>query len=111
MPKKKKQPSELFLSMMEGLHDLKSYIDGDRTAVIVHHFHKPDADAIKQVRSKLGMSQKKFAVSFGFPVDCIKNWESGRRTPDTSAQILLKVIDFAPEIVMQAVNGEKPYAS
>lgn len=100
----KKQKNDVFESMMAGLDDMKAYLDGDRSRVVVHHFHNPDSGAIKDLRSRLGMSQKKFAESFGFPVDCIKNWETGRRTPDTSAQILLRVIERNPQAVIEALH-------
>lgn len=96
--------SDLFDSMMEGIEDMQAYLAGDRGRVVVHHVHTPDADAIKVMRARFGMTQKHFAESFGFPIDCIKNWESGRRTPDTSAQLLLRVIERNPKAVIDALH-------
>jgi putative transcriptional regulator len=102
--KKPQKKSEIFDSMMEGLQDMQAYLAGDRGRVVVHHVHTPDADAIKLMRARFGMTQKHFAESFGFPIDCIKNWESGRRTPDTSAQLLLRVIECNPKAVIDALH-------
>lgn len=102
--KKPHKKSDLFDSLMEGLEDMQAYLAGNRGRVVVHHVHMPDADAIKLMRARFGMTQKHFAESFGFPIDCIKNWESGRRTPDTSAQLLLRVIEHNPKAVMDALH-------
>ena len=36
---------------------------------------------VKALRRKLGMSQSKFAASFGFGLDAVQSWEQGRRRP------------------------------
>lgn len=37
-------------------------------------------------------------------VDAVRNWEQGRRTPEESARVLLKVIDREPEAVLRALG-------
>lgn len=96
---------EIFDSIVKGANEGLDYLKGKpATPVIVHHFHKQDAVDIKPIRQKLGMSQPKFAQSFGFSLDSVRNWESGRRVPDTSAQVLLKVIAYNPAVVIEALQ-------
>lgn len=36
---------------------------------------------IKELRISAGLTQTQFAESFGIPIDVVKSWDSGRRTP------------------------------
>ncbi len=60
---------------------------------------------VKAVRSKMGLSQAKFANQFGFSVDAVRNWEQGRRQPDVAARAFLMVIDREPEAVRRALSA------
>lgn len=64
----------------------------------------PDSVDVKAVRGGLKMTQKEFAETFGFSLDTIKHWESGRRTPERYARILLKVIEKNPDAVLDATG-------
>jgi len=48
-------------------------------------------------------SQQAFADRFGFPDAILQDWEQGRRGPETSARVLLTVIDKEPEAVHRAL--------
>jgi putative transcriptional regulator len=65
--------------------------------------HVPDEIDVKAIRSKLGMSQARFAASFGFALDAVQNWEQGRRRPEGAARAFLKVIEHEPEAVKRAL--------
>jgi len=102
---------EIFEGIMQGANEVLEYIKATKEGrpipkemKITHYSTKSDIE-IKPIRKKLGMSQRKFADTFGFAVDSIRNWESHRRTPDTSAQILLKVIAHNPNSVIEALNA------
>ena len=58
---------------------------------------------IAAARKKLGMSQDKFALTFGISTGALRNWEQGRRQPEGPARVLLKVIDQEPEAVKRAI--------
>ena len=62
-----------------------------------------DAPDIVAIRKKLGLSQDKFAARFKLPPATIRDWEQGRRHPDTSAINLLKAINYAPETIERAL--------
>ena len=49
------------------------------------------------------MSQKEFAVRFGFTLSTVQNWEQGHRRPEGPARVLLKIIDKNPDVVERAL--------
>jgi putative transcriptional regulator len=68
-----------------------------------YRVHVPDEIDVKAIRRKLGMSQARFAASFGFALDAVQNWEQGRRRPEGAARAFLKVIEHEPEAVKRAL--------
>jgi putative transcriptional regulator len=66
----------------------------------------PDtAPDLKATRERLDLTQEQFALRFGLDLDAVRNWEHGRRTPDTAARSYLRAIDRAPEAVEAALWG------
>jgi putative transcriptional regulator len=62
----------------------------------------PEFD-VRALRRKLGMSQARFAASFGFGLAAVQSWEQGRRRPEGPARVLLKVIEHEPDAVRRAL--------
>ena len=58
----------------------------------------------RRVRQRLGFSQTEFAEKIDVPLDTIRNWEQGKRSPTGAARALLKVLDKAPEIALAALH-------
>jgi putative transcriptional regulator len=58
---------------------------------------------VRAIREKLDFTQEQFAVRYGLDVDAVRNWETGRRTPDTAAQSYLRAISANPEAVEAAL--------
>lgn len=88
-------------SIMAGLEGALAYAKGDRRRGMAHVARVPAVDVRKE-RRKLGMSQDRFAASFGVSVATVRNWEQGRRRPEGAARVLLRVIERAPEAVRRA---------
>ncbi len=59
---------------------------------------------VAAVRKKTGLSQTEFAKRFGLDAAAIQAWEQKRRVPERAAQVLLRVIDYAPDTVAEAVR-------
>lgn len=59
---------------------------------------------VKAVRQKTGLSQPAFAMTFGLEVSAVRDWEQNRRMPERTAQLLLRVIDAAPDVVKKIVG-------
>jgi putative transcriptional regulator len=63
----------------------------------------PQEINIKELRTRIGMTQADFANRFGFPIATLRDWEQNRRKPDQSARVLLAVIDHDPDFVQSAL--------
>ncbi|MGD0419484.1 MAG: helix-turn-helix domain-containing protein [Xanthobacteraceae bacterium] len=66
-----------------------------------------DAAYARNVRGQTGLTQTAFAEQIGVPVETVRNWEQGKRSPRGPARALLKVIERAPAAAF-AVLGGKP---
>jgi len=91
-----------FDEIMAGLEDAIAYAKGDRRRGRAHIVEVPAVD-VRAARKKLGMSQDRFARSFGVSAATVRNWEQGRRRPEGPARVLLAVIDREPEAVRRAL--------
>lgn len=63
----------------------------------------PDKVNVRAIRKRLALTLVEFARRFGFSPDAVKEWEIGRRTPDRSARILLKIVEHEPDAVRRAL--------
>ena len=57
---------------------------------------------VRSLRARLSLTREQFAACFGLEIETVRNWEIGRRAPDTTAQSYLRVIATDPELVEQA---------
>ena len=91
-----------FEKIKAGLDEAKAYLDGsgDKSR---YGIHVPSRVNVKKIRVGLGLSQESFAQTYGFALSAVRDWEQGRRQPDRSARILLKVVEKEPEAVMRAL--------
>ncbi len=64
----------------------------------------PSEIDVRAIRVRLGMTQQKFAVSFGFSVNTLRHWEQGRRVPEAPTRAYLLVIDREPKAVQKALR-------
>ena len=64
----------------------------------------PQRVDVARIRRKLGLSQERFAIEFGFSVKNVRNWEQGIRQPEGSARAYLTVIERQPEAVKEALH-------
>ena len=58
---------------------------------------------VRDLRRRARLTQQEFAARLGVPVETIRNWEQGKRTPRGPARALLAVIAHAPETVFAAL--------
>jgi putative transcriptional regulator len=91
-----------FDKIKAGLEDARDYVDGSankrRFRVTV-----PARVNVKKIRAQLGLSQESFAQTYGFALSAVRDWEQGRRQPERSARILLKVVEKEPAAVTRAL--------
>jgi putative transcriptional regulator len=62
---------------------------------------------VRHVRARCGLTQTAFAGKIEVPVETVRNWEQGKRTPRGPARALLKLIATAPETAFLALGGRK----
>ena len=85
-------------SIIEGLKQAIAWTKGENNNVRVTLVQVPEVD-VREVRTKMGLSQAQFATKFGFPPATLRNWEQGRSRPDAPTRVLLAVIAKHPEAV------------
>jgi putative transcriptional regulator len=56
------------------------------------------------IRRALGLSQEEFASRFHIPLGTLRDWEQGRKEPDTAARAYLHVIGHNPAAVTEALT-------
>jgi putative transcriptional regulator len=67
----------------------------------------PDAVYAKGIRARAKLTQAEFAARIGVPIETVRNWEQGKRSPRGPARALLKVIDQAPQVAFAVLNTAK----
>jgi putative transcriptional regulator len=90
--------------LIQGMTEALAFAQGtaDLTTYRVHTFADID---VKAIRAKSGLSQAKFAMRYGFPLETLKKWEQKTRHPNGAALVLLRVIDHSPEAVEAALQA------
>jgi putative transcriptional regulator len=96
--------SKLFDDLMTGLQEVDAFLSGNRTGCKVT---LPEEIDVKRIRKNLNMTQARFSDTFGFSLDAVKHWETGRRTPEASARAFLTVIDRDPLSVITALHPRR----
>lgn len=86
-------------------------VDAATDADIARHIAEDEAEALRdsaanarRIRRKVGLTQVQFARRIGVPVDTVRNWEQGKRSPQGPARALLRLIDHAPELALNALG-------
>jgi len=97
----------VFDDMMTGLNEVESFLAGEEAG---YKISVPAEVDVKAIRKKLNMTQSRFSDTFGFSLDAVKHWEGGRRTPESSARVLLTVIASNPHAVLAALQPAKAAA-
>jgi putative transcriptional regulator len=84
--------------IIEGLEQAIAWTRGEDDSVRVTLVNVPEVD-VREVRTRMGLSQSQFANKFGFPPATLRNWEQGRARPDAPTRVLLAVIAKHPDAV------------
>jgi putative transcriptional regulator len=68
--------------------------------------HSPKTTAapvVRNLRLRAKLTQAEFASRLGVPLETIRNWEQGKRSPRGPARALLTVIAHEPDMVFAAL--------
>src|SRR5262245_10772848 len=90
----------------------------ERTVSTTHEFpqfsapprrleERPDEESqaayARAIRAATRLTQAEFAARIGVPIETVRNWEQGKRSPRGPARALLKVIENAPDLAFAAL--------
>ena len=64
----------------------------------------PDAAYARGVRARTRLTQAEFAARIGVPIETVRNWEQGKRSPRGPARALLKMIDKVPDLAFAVLS-------
>jgi putative transcriptional regulator len=90
--------SDLGLALEEGLREALAWKRGEVALEVVNVEPMPPK-RIKAIRRKAARSARAFETRFGISASTLQNWEQGRRRPDPTARLLLKVIEADADFV------------
>ncbi len=93
--------SEAGKRILKSVRKARAFARGEASEGFVAHV--PDRVNVRAIRKKLALTRVEFANRFGFSPSAVKEWEIGRRMPDRSARILLKIVAEEPEAVSRAL--------
>ena len=69
--------------------------------------HKDPASFVREVRARCGLTQAAFADKIEVPIETVRNWEQGKRSPRGPARALLRLINTAPETAFAALGRRR----
>jgi putative transcriptional regulator len=101
--------------LIQGARQALAYTRGDKTKARVRirsrSIEPPpppayDADAIRALRIRLGLSQRAFADVLNVSDKTVKAWEQGVNAPSGPASRLLEIVASHPEVFGMTVGQE-----
>jgi putative transcriptional regulator len=73
--------------------------------------HVPPEIDVREIRSKLKLSQDDFAAEFGFTINQIRDWEQRRTRPLGALRAYLMIIKHNPQAVIDLLRSSRVVAS
>src|SRR5688500_9896771 len=68
---------------------------------------KTDADYARAIRAATKLTQVEFAERIGVPIETVRNWEQGKRSPRGPARALLKLLDQVPNVAFAVLGSSR----
>lgn len=96
---------QVFDELLESVREGGAILRGRKRPSRVFRFNEPD---VRALRESYRLSQAKFAALMGISAATLRNWEQGRRKPEGSAQVLLRVVERHPEAVLDVARSAPP---
>ena len=92
--------SDAYKTISKGLQEAIDYSKGNIKAA---KEFRPEHIDVRKLREKIGMSQIKFASSFGISLGTLRHWERGDRYPQGPALVLLNLLSKDPNTVLEVL--------
>ena len=90
-----------FDRLVQSLDEVRVHVATGRFA---GRISEVDADDIRTLRTRSGMTQAQFAATFGIGLGTLQKWERGERRPSGAAKSLLKVMQADIPAVVKALG-------
>jgi putative transcriptional regulator len=90
-----------FQELRESVRDAGAYQRGNRKGVA--RTDRTSPHSVAAIRAKPKLSRTLFARAFGISLDILQNWEQGRRQPTWPVKVLLRVAEWHPKAVLEAM--------
>jgi putative transcriptional regulator len=87
-----------------GLREAIAVVRGEEKPA---RLYAPGEIDVKAIRKKTGLSQEKFAASYGFTVEQIRGWEQDRSRPLGGVRAYLVMIDSDHEGVARILEATR----
>jgi len=91
-----------FQKLVESVKQMGSIMRGEN---IPHRRTELGTVGVRDLRVRLGLTQKQFSGMIGVSIKTLQNWEQGRREPEGPAKALLRVVEKEPQAVMNALHA------
>jgi putative transcriptional regulator len=79
--------------------------EADPAIYRVHQAQAPTV-CVREIRQKIGLTQKAFGMRYGFGIARVRDWEQGRTRPDASNVAFLRVIAAKPDVVPEVLEAQ-----
>ena len=89
-----------FERLLSSTKEVKKIMAGQKEPSRKYFIEEPNP---KEIRTKLSLTQEKFAALMNISVHTLRNWEQGRRHPEGPARVLLNVVNNHPEVLLEMV--------
>ena len=86
---------------IEALEEVLADVQGEKR---LKERHLIDDVDVYKIRQKYNLTQLEFSQKFGFSLRTLQQWEQKRRRPHGPALALLKVVNYAPDVVNKALH-------
>ena len=96
--------TSLFEELKASIREGGAILRGEKKASRTFPF---DESNVTGLRERYGLSQPKFASLLGISVKTLRNWEQGRRRPQGSARVLLRVAAEHPEAILAVADTSR----
>ncbi len=90
-----------FQELLHSIDQARAIHRGERRPGRVFHY---EPVRVRAIRTKLGLTQHKFAALLCVSLGTLRNWEQGRTAPEGAAVALLRVTEAKPEAVLEALH-------
>jgi putative transcriptional regulator len=97
--------NDISASIIRGLEQAVAYASG-KVDLPPEQVHIPDEIDVRQIRQRFSMTQAEFSEGFGIPLQTLRHWEQGRRTPSGVSKQFLIVLAREPEAVQRALSSD-----